>query len=121
MAVSVAPERLWIATALAATLAVVAGVPAATQMGNASGDPDPSCVVIDEVAGQLLTLLWAAPDWKSVLAGLILFRAFDIVKPFPLRRLERLPTGYGVMLDDVGAGLYALGILQLLRFWGALG
>jgi phosphatidylglycerophosphatase A len=121
MALAIPPERLWMATALAATLAVAAGIPAATRMGNASGDPDPSCVVIDEVAGQLLTLLWAAPGWKSALAGLILFRVFDIAKPFPLRRLEQLPGGFGVMLDDVGAGLYALGTLQLLRFWGVLG
>jgi phosphatidylglycerophosphatase A len=90
-------------------------------MGDAAGDPDPSCVVIDEVAGQLLTLLWATADWKSAMAGLILFRAFDIIKPAPLRRLERLPGGLGVMLDDLGAGLYALGTMQLLRMCGVLG
>jgi phosphatidylglycerophosphatase A len=120
MAWALPPDRLWLATASAATLALAAGIPAATRIGAASGDSDPSYVVIDEVAGQLVTLLWAAPGWKSALAGLILFRAFDIVKPLPLRRLEQLPGGFGVMLDDVGAGLYALGTLQLLRFSGVL-
>ncbi len=121
MAMAAPPDRLAMATASAAILALALGVPAATRMGEAMGDPDPSCVVIDEVAGQLITLMWAAADWKSALVGLILFRAFDILKPPPLRRLEHLPGGFGVMLDDVGAGLYALGTLQLLRFWRVLG
>jgi phosphatidylglycerophosphatase A len=68
----------------------------------------------------LLTLLWAPVGWKTLLAGLILFRAFDVLKPPPLRRLELLPEGLGVMLDDLGAGLYALAALQLLVQLGAL-
>jgi len=78
-----------------------------------SGDNDPGFVVIDEVAGQMIALIAVPLDWKYLLAGFILFRSFDIVKPFPLRRLERLPGGTGIMLDDVGAGLYALVLLQL--------
>jgi phosphatidylglycerophosphatase A len=70
-------------------------------------------VVIDEVAGQMIALIAAPVNWKYMLAGFILFRSFDIVKPFPLRRLEELPGGTGIMMDDVGAGLYALALLQL--------
>jgi phosphatidylglycerophosphatase A len=59
-------------------------------------------------------------QWKTLLASLILFRAFDMVKPPPLRRLERLPGGTGIVLDDVGAGLYALAVLLGLRHFGLL-
>jgi phosphatidylglycerophosphatase A len=58
--------------------------------------------------------------WKSFLAGFILFRAFDIVKPPPVRQLEALPEGYGVVLDDIAAGLYALGVVHLLLYFGLL-
>jgi phosphatidylglycerophosphatase A len=72
-------------------------------------------VVIDEVVGQMITFL-ATPrvTWKGLLAGFILFRAFDIVKPFPARRAERFPGGWGIMLDDVVAGLYSLVVLVIL-------
>ena len=59
-------------------------------------------------------------NWKSLLAGFIIFRAFDIVKPPPLRQLERIPEGAGIMLDDVGAGLYALLVARLLLHFGWL-
>lgn len=68
---------------------------------------DSSRVVIDEVAGMMITLISFPNDWKHVLAGLILFRFFDIAKPFFIRRLEKLPKGWGVMADDVLAGIYA--------------
>ena len=68
---------------------------------------DPQFVVIDEVAGQLIALIAVPLAWKTFLAGFILFRAFDIVKPPPVRQLEGLPEGAGIMLDDVAAGLYA--------------
>ena len=71
-------------------------------------------MVIDEVAGQMITLIAAPVAWKSLLIGFILFRGFDILKPPPLRRLERIPEGAGIVLDDVGAGLYGLAVLQLL-------
>ena len=74
----------------------------------------------DEVAGQLIALIGAPLHWKSMIAAFILFRAFDILKPFPLRRLERLPEGIGIMFDDVGAGLYALAIMQALLHFGIL-
>jgi phosphatidylglycerophosphatase A len=97
-----------------AAVAVILGIPAATQVARASRVKDPQFVVIDEVAGQWLTLLFVPVTWKTMLAGFILFRAFDIVKPPPVRQLERLPEGTGIVVDDIGAGLYALGVMQLL-------
>jgi phosphatidylglycerophosphatase A len=96
------------------------GIPAATQVARAFAKKDPQFVVIDEVAGQLIALVGAPLTWKTFLAGFILFRAFDIVKPPPVRQLEKLPEGTGIVLDDVGAGLYALGVMQLLLHWGLL-
>jgi phosphatidylglycerophosphatase A len=96
------------------------GIPAATQVSRASASKDPQFVVIDEVAGQLIALIAAPVTWKTLLAGFILFRGFDIVKPPPVRQLERLPEGTGIVLDDVAAGLYALGIMQLLLHFGLL-
>jgi phosphatidylglycerophosphatase A len=113
-------EWLGPATAAAALAATAAGIPAATRVVRGSGEEDPSHVVIDEVAGQLLALVWAPPGWKTALAGLILFRVFDILKPFPLRSLERLPGGFGIMLDDLGAGLYSLVLLQVLAHQGII-
>jgi phosphatidylglycerophosphatase A len=104
-----------------AVLAVAIGIPAATQVVRASGVKDPQFVVIDETAGQLITLLGAPLAWKSFLAGFILFRAFDIVKPYPIRLLEKLPEGAGIVLDDVAAGLYGLAVMQLLLHFGLLG
>ncbi|MGH9519910.1 MAG: phosphatidylglycerophosphatase A family protein [Terriglobales bacterium] len=76
---------------------------------------DPRNVVIDEVCVQLLTFLFVAPaGWLPTLAGFALFRLFDVTKPFPARRLERLPGGWGIMADDVAAGLYAAVVLWLL-------
>jgi phosphatidylglycerophosphatase A len=70
--------------------------------------------VIDEVAGQLIALIAVPLSWKSLLAGFILFRAFDIIKPPPVRQLEALPEGAGIMLDDVAAGICALAVVHLL-------
>jgi len=99
-----------IALAVAITLL---GISPSTVVARESGREDPGFVVIDEVAGQMIALIGVPLHWKYLLASLILFRVFDIVKPFPLRRLERLPEGTGIMMDDVGAGLYALVLLQL--------
>jgi phosphatidylglycerophosphatase A len=106
-----------IAAAVAVTLI---GIHPATVVEREYGKPDPGFVVIDEVAGQMIALIAAPVHWKYLLAGFILFRGFDITKPFPVRRLERLPGGIGIMMDDVGAGVYALILLQLwlhLKIW----
>jgi phosphatidylglycerophosphatase A len=109
------------AVILLAVFVVAIGIPAATQVARASGLKDPQFVVIDEVAGQLITLIAAPVTWKTLLAGFILFRGFDIVKPPPVRQLEQLPEGYGIVLDDVGAGVYALIVVQALLHFGVLG
>jgi phosphatidylglycerophosphatase A len=105
---------------LVAAAVTAAGIPAATRVARAASCKDPAFVVIDEVAGQMIALVALPLSWKSALASLILFRVFDIVKPPPLRRLERLPGGAGILLDDVGAGLYALAVAQLLLGAGLL-
>lgn len=106
-----------IALAIVVTLV---GIPAATRVARASAQKDPGFVVIDEVAGQLISLIAVPLAWKSFLAGFILFRVFDIFKPPPVRQLERLPEGTGIVLDDVGAGIYALAVMQLLLHLGLL-
>jgi phosphatidylglycerophosphatase A len=115
------PPALRTPLALAlALLVTLIGIPAATQVARASGVKDPQYVVIDEVAGQLIALIAVPLAWKAFLAGFILFRAFDIVKPPPVRQLERLPEGTGIVLDDVAAGIYALAVMQLLLHSGLL-
>ncbi len=75
--------------------------------------------MIDEVAGQWITLLFVPVAWKTLLAAFILFRG-DIVKPPPVRQLERLSEGTGIVVDDVAAGLYGLLVMQLLLHFGLL-
>ena len=103
-----------------ALLVVAVGIPAATRVARATGLKDPQFVVIDEVAGQIIPLIAVPVSWKSLLAGFILFRGFDIVKPPPIRKLERLPEGFGIVIDDVAAGLYALAVMQVLLYFGVL-
>jgi phosphatidylglycerophosphatase A len=84
---------------------------------------DSQRIVIDEIIGQMITFAFAAGRFRlsafDIVAGFVLFRLFDILKPFPLRRLELLPGGFGVVMDDVGAGLYALALLSLKQhFFG---
>ena len=111
------PHILLLALLAGIALALIFGVPAATIAARESGKHDPGFVVIDEVAGQWITLLFCPPDWQHALMALGLFRLFDITKPFPVRNLERLPEGWGIVFDDVAAGLYALGIASLVRLW----
>jgi phosphatidylglycerophosphatase A len=106
--------------AIVASLAItLIGIRPSTVVARESGRKDPGFVVIDEVAGQMIALIGVPTNWKYLLAGFILFRSFDIVKPFPLRRLEKLPEGTGIMMDDVGAGLYALVLLHLWQYFMA--
>ena len=112
-------NRAW-ATMIAAAAVTLIGIPAATLVARSSGLKDPQFVVVDEVAGQLVAVIAVPLAWKTFLAGLILFRVFDIWKPFPIRRLERLPEGTGIVVDDLGAGLYALAVMHLLLHFGIL-
>jgi phosphatidylglycerophosphatase A len=110
------PATLLLPAATAVALAItLLGIAPSTVVARESGRKDPGFVVIDEVAGQMIALIGVPANWKYLLAGFILFRSFDIVKPFPLRRLEKLPRGTGIMMDDVGAGLYALLMLHIWR------
>jgi phosphatidylglycerophosphatase A len=111
--------RTPVAIALAVLVTLI-GIPVATQVARGARAKDPQFVVIDEVAGQLVALIAVPLAWKSFLAAFILFRAFDIVKPPPVRQLEALPDGAGIVLDDVAAGLYALGIVHLFLHFGLL-
>ncbi|CAM2066808.1 Phosphatidylglycerophosphatase A [Sulfidibacter corallicola] len=92
----------------------------ANWLAEALDTKDPSLVVVDELAGMLATFLFIPQpyDWKVLIAGFLLFRLFDIWKPWPVNRLERLPGGFGIVLDDVMAGFYATSLLHLgLWYW----
>ena len=114
------PSMLWLYTALAASLVTIVGVPVCTIVAEESGINDPSFAVIDEVAGQLIALVAIPVQWQYVLGSFILFRGFDIFKPPPLRQLERIPGGGGIMLDDVGAGIFAFILMQAMAYFHLL-
>ena len=103
--------------AVLATAAVVTavGVWASNVVVADSKQKDPQRIVIDESAGVLISLAAAPMTTKGVIAAVVLFRLFDITKPPPCRRLEHLPAGWGVMMDDVGAGVWAVLVLCVLR------
>jgi phosphatidylglycerophosphatase A len=129
---SAAAALLWLAAAVgfhlgstplawltfaAALIAIAIGVPAATRVEQESGREDPQHVVIDEVAGQWIALVHSRVNLSHLLAAFLFFRLFDIVKPWPARQLESLPAGWGIVLDDVAAGVYALLLMQALQRW----
>jgi phosphatidylglycerophosphatase A len=93
------------------------GVWAAGLAAQAAGREDPSHVVVDEVAGQAVTLAFFDLGAVGLLIGFGLFRLFDIAKPFPIRRFERLPRGWGIMADDIVAGVYGWLSLKALVTW----
>lgn len=82
-----------------------------------SGGKDPGFFVLDEVIGYLVTILWVdPPSLTALVVAFCLFRFFDIAKPAPVRRFERIGGGDGILLDDVVAGLYGLAVMAVLRF-----
>jgi len=89
------------------------GVYGARRHEAASGKKDPACVVVDELCGALVTLVFTPHSTAMAWLGLGLFRLFDIAKPPPIRWLEALPGGWGIMLDDLAAAVYAVAILHL--------
>ncbi len=111
----------WIAATILVWILLIVGIPASGVVARESDQEDPSHVVIDEVAGQMIALIGVPLRWQCLVASFILFRVFDIVKPPPLRRLEKIEGGAGIVLDDVGAGLYAVIIVQVLVYYHVLG
>jgi phosphatidylglycerophosphatase A len=115
---------LYLVVALGGRLAVVAaaavitaiGVWASSVVARELGKKDPQIVVIDEVAGMLLTMTPVpAASWPAVVVGFVAFRVLDMTKPWPIRRIEGLPGGWGIVLDDVAAGAIAAGLLAVMR------
>ncbi len=103
----------------APALAMVIGL-AIWASGRSQGllkQSDPPEIVIDEVAGFLLTMFLLPFSWLSLVLGFVLFRVFDILKPYPIRRLERLRGGLGIVMDDLGAALYAGLSVRLVLFF----
>lgn len=99
-----------------ATMLTIVGVWAATRTEKLLGRKDPGIVVVDEVAGQFIAFLFVPLNagWWVIFTGFVSFRLFDIWKPYPIRRLEMLESGLGIMADDVLAGVYAAILLSLL-------
>jgi phosphatidylglycerophosphatase A len=118
---SITAQSLTIVMVVLAVFTTLIGIPAGTIVARELGKKDPSEVVIDEVAGQSIALIAIPLDWKYAIASLILFRAFDIIKPPPVRQLESLPDGTGIMMDDVAAGILALIIVQGMSWFHLLG
>ncbi len=93
------------------------GTLAADRASRDSGNEDPSVVVIDEVAGQLLTFLFLPVNAFNLIFGFVAFRIFDIWKPYPIRKLESLKHGVGIMADDLLAGVYGNLVLQAINYF----
>jgi phosphatidylglycerophosphatase A len=104
------PVYLGATVLLAAVATLVAG-----RMAAELGQPDPAPVVIDEIVGMWAAALALPPTLYDVAAAFLLFRLFDVVKPAPIPRLERLPGGWGIVADDIAAGLLARAMWWLLK------
>lgn len=89
------------------------GVYTSTKVESESRKKDPRKIVIDEACGQLLVLFRMGDAWFPILSGFLLFRIFDIVKPYPIKKVETLPSGWGIMMDDIVAAIYAGVIINL--------
>jgi len=98
-------------------LIIVIGIWTAGRAEVLLGRKDSPSIVIDEIAGYLVAMFLVPTRWWFVTAGFLLFRVFDILKPYPLKRLETAPDGLGVMLDDIGAGIYTNLVLQAAVFY----
>ena len=108
---------LALGTAAAALVLLLAGIPASAIVSREAATEDPSFVVADEVVGQWVALIAAGTrPWEWLLAFL-LFRVFDILKPSPARQFDRMHSGFGIMMDDVAAGVYAMAVVWLVRLF----
>ncbi len=109
------PGGEWTAHWAVLVATTMVAVPASTRVERAHGK-DPNCVVIDEVVGIQIALAFAEPTLAGVIAAFLLFRLFDIWKPFPIHRLQSLPGGWGIVADDALAGLYARVVLAVISW-----
>jgi len=111
-------DLAWPLYILLLAVLLLAGTAASALYAAELGRPDPGRIVVDEVCGQLAALTLMPSGWIALALTFAFFRFFDIIKPWPIRRLEKLPGGWGIMADDIGAGLAAaaLGRLALLPF-----
>jgi len=101
-----------------AALLFAIGVPAANWAEREYGRKDPSECVVDEVIGYLVAVAWICPPgWAAALIAFFVFRATDVLKIYPSNKLEELPGGWGILLDDVVAGLYALVVMVPVRLF----
>jgi len=114
-------------TLVLALLSTLIGIPIASRVAREAGLGDPQFVVLDEAAGAWTALLAACwplagwpVSWRAALAALVLFRLFDIWKPWPVSALDRIHGGIGIMLDDIAAGLYSLVCVLILRYFSVL-
>lgn len=99
-------------------LFTVLGIWSSYHLEKMTGKEDPGLIVVDELVGQWINLLWIPFHWKYFLVGFLLFRFFDIVKPWPVHQSQRFHNGVGVMLDDILAGIYGLIVLHILIYIG---
>lgn len=102
--------------AIALVFVIAVAIWASHRTWKLLGKPDPSEVVIDEVAGFVVTMFLLPPSWAAIGFGFILFRFFDIVKPWPVRQAEKLKGGFGIVMDDLLAGVYAHLFLRGILF-----
>jgi phosphatidylglycerophosphatase A len=110
---------LALGTAVASILLLLAGIPASSIVAREAATDDPGFVVADEVVGQWIALIAAGSrPWEWLLA-FCLFRVFDILKPSPARQFDRMHSGFGIMMDDVAAGIYAMAVVWLVRLFFA--
>ena len=113
--------RLPFAAYAVATLALLAiAIPAADRAGRYWGVADASPIVVDEVVGYLVTMALVPFSWQATAAGFVLFRVLDVTKPWPASAFDRVKNGFGVVMDDVAAGVWAAAALHGLRALGVL-
>jgi len=104
----------WPFQALLIVFLFIVGGAASNRYARLLNRKDPGRIVIDETCGQLIALFLLPPGWKELLLAFFLFRIFDIIKPYPIKKLEALPHGWGIMADDAGAGLAAALFIRLI-------
>ncbi len=101
---------------IALIIFIIIGLIFSTLMEKHTGENDDQRIVIDEFVGMLITFYLVKPELSYLAIGFILFRLYDIYKPYPIKKIQKLPSGWGIMLDDILAGVYARIVLQIIIF-----